>query len=147
MARGHTTITPILIAPCGMNCGICSGHLREKKQCLGCMRMNPSTPEYCRTCTIRFCRKPDRRKGKYCYDCTHYPCQRLKQLDKRYRTRYGMSMLENLALIKAKGIRYFVKQEQARWKCPKCGSVLCVHKPHCLSCGSIRLNETPIFKV
>ena len=25
-----------LIAPCGMNCGICVGHLREKNRCAGC---------------------------------------------------------------------------------------------------------------
>jgi hypothetical protein len=131
-------ITAILIAPCGMNCGICSGHLREKKPCPGCMRMSEDKPGYCRKCIIRFCRKANRRQGKYCYDCKQYPCLRLRQLDKRYRARYGMSMLENLALLKTKGVRALVRREQARWKCPNCGGVLCVHKPNCMFCGSAR---------
>ena len=27
-----------LIAPCGMNCGICYGYLREKNKCPGCRK-------------------------------------------------------------------------------------------------------------
>ncbi|MDD5456566.1 MAG: hypothetical protein PHV30_05985 [Candidatus Margulisbacteria bacterium] len=27
---------PALIAPCGMNCAICLGYLREKNKCPGC---------------------------------------------------------------------------------------------------------------
>lgn len=133
-----TSIRTVMIAPCGMDCAICLGHLREKRQCPGCLLRNRAKSAYCRKCSIRFCRKPGRRQGKFCFGCQNYPCQRLKQLDKRYRTRYGMSMLENLAFIKTNGIRRFVRQEQSRWRCPSCGRLLCVHRPQCLSCGAAR---------
>ncbi len=29
-------LNPVLIAPCGMNCGTCLGYLREKNKCVGC---------------------------------------------------------------------------------------------------------------
>ena len=58
----------------------------------------------------------------------------MKRLDKRYRTKYAMSMIDNLEYIKQFGIRDFVKQEKERWACPVCGEIICVHKPQCISC-------------
>ncbi len=64
---------------------------------------------------------------RFCSDgCENYPCRRLKNLDKRYRTKYGMSMLENLEFIRENGVRKFVKREQKRWK--KDGQIYCVHR-------------------
>jgi len=120
-----------LIAPCGMNCGICSGYLREKNKCHGCRGRGPGKPEYCKTCKMVTC---DKAKGKYCFSCDSYPCTRLKQLDKRYRTKYNMSMLENLENIRKLGIRKFVRNEKKRWAC-KCGGVINVHKGVCFECG------------
>jgi len=75
----------------------------------------------------------------FCSDkCEKFPCARLKNLDKRYRTKYKMSMLENLENIKKFEIKKFVKFEQKRWKCPKCGELLCVHRDSCLNCGEKR---------
>jgi ribosomal protein L37AE/L43A len=59
----------------------------------------------------------------------------LKQLDKRYRTRYGMSMIDNLNMINEFGIRHFIHNEKDKWICPKCGELICVHRPTCLTCG------------
>lgn len=121
-----------------MNCGICLGRFREKKRCPGCNLQNLDTPEYCRKCSIKFCAKRKNASADFCYVCDRFPCRRLKQLDKRYRERYGMSMLENLEFIKTQGIRAFVRQEKTRWLCPACGSLLCVHRDHCLACGAKR---------
>jgi len=63
---------------------------------------------------------------------------RLKNLDKRYTTRYGMSMLENLENIRVLGIEKFIETEQNRWKCPACGELRCVHRSSCLNCGTSR---------
>lgn len=60
---------------------------------------------------------------------------RLRQLDKRYRAKYGMSMTENLLRIQEIGVEAFVADEKPRWTCPECGSLLCVHLPHCGVCG------------
>ncbi|MEW6515391.1 MAG: DUF3795 domain-containing protein [candidate division FCPU426 bacterium] len=131
-----TTITAPLIAPCGMNCAICLGHLREKRHCPGCTLLNQTEDVYVRKCVLRLCQK--RGKRKHCFACGDYPCRRLKQLDKRYRLRYGMSMLENLAFIREQGIRAFVRQERVRWQCRSCGNLVCVHRENCLSCGAAR---------
>lgn len=64
-----------------------------------------------------------------------YPCQRLKNLDNRYRTKYGMSMFDNLLFIREKGLEKFLENEQDKWKCEICGSGLSVHRDNCLNCG------------
>jgi hypothetical protein len=72
---------------------------------------------------------------RYCFRCDSFPCDKLNHLDKRYRTNYGMSMIDNLVNIRKFGIRQFMRSEKERWTCPECGELLCVHKPQCLSCG------------
>ncbi len=119
-----------LIAPCGMDCAICSAFLREKNRCGGCSDANCSCRRHC---TIAACPK---RTGRYC-DCPDIPCRRLKQLDKRYRTKYHMSMLDNLAAIKKDGIRSFVLSERKRWTCPACGGTIDVHHHRCSACGKV----------
>ena len=124
-----------MIAPCGMNCRLCIAYVREKNRCPGCLFVAPNKSESCVKCRIKICEKRVKGKNKFCGDCDVFPCIRLKQLDKRYTKKHGMSMIENLKYIKDFGIRKFVKREQERWPCPKCGDLLCVHKPQCLACG------------
>jgi hypothetical protein len=100
-----------LIAPCGMNCGVCLHYLREQNKCPGCfsgrkVNQNPIK------CGIRLCKN---RKGEYCFNCDKFPCKRLEHLDKRYRDRYGMSEIENLKILQKKGINYLLAQEEKRW--------------------------------
>jgi hypothetical protein len=110
-----------LIAPCGMNCGVCMAYLREKNHCDGC-KAGPTSVS-CLRCKIRNCTE---RKGQYCFDCEKFPCDSLKHLDKRYRTKYEMSEIENLEFIRDNGIDEFVEKENARWVSDK--GVYCVHK-------------------
>jgi uncharacterized OB-fold protein len=44
-------------------------------------------------------------------------------------------MLENLEKVKNIGVSAFYENEKMRWCCAKCGSVICVHKGYCFSCG------------
>jgi hypothetical protein len=131
-----------LIAPCGMNCSICLGYLREKNQCSGCRDDLKDYPVYCTTCIIKNCELLDETASGFCYECRKYPCSRLKQLDKRYRTRYSMSMLENLERIREIGLPAFIEKERIRWTCPGCGATLCVHREFCLSCRETFIRET-----
>jgi hypothetical protein len=124
-----------LIAPCGMNCGICLGYLREKDKCPGCRGIDRNKPDYCVRCRIKNCGRIQNVKPGFCFQCEKFPCARLKQLDKRYRTRYNMSMLENLETIRELGIRQFAANEKVRWTCPECGGTICVHNRYCYSCG------------
>jgi hypothetical protein len=137
-----TVITSTMIAPCGMNCSICIGHLREKNKCPGCNMAGMNKPKYCITCSIKNCKELKKNNSKFCFDCSKYPCLCLRQLDKRYRTKYGMSMLENLENIRSKGIRSFVKNEKSRWMCRNCKSVLSIHRDECISCGAGRIKRS-----
>jgi hypothetical protein len=103
--------------------------LREKNRCPGC---NSPDRQHHRNCFLFSCGE---RKGRYCSACAEFPCQRLAQLDKRYRTKYHMSMLDNLAAIRKDGIRAFVKAERERWTCKACGGTIDVHHSRCSVCG------------
>ena len=128
-----------LIAPCGMNCGICMAYLREKNKCPGCRDDNGNLPEYCRKCIIRNCERLKENNWKFCSNkCEKFPCLKLKNLDKRYRTKYNMSEIENLEYIKKNGIRKFVRNEKMKWSCSECGGTICVHKGYCYSCGETK---------
>ncbi len=128
-----------MIAPCGMNCGLCIGHIREKNKCPGCREIDAYKSSYGRECHIRSCQILKNNNWKYCSEkCEKYPCSRLKNIDKRYRTKYGMSMIENLGNIEKLGIEKFVESEQNRWKCRQCGELLCVHRNVCIKCGKSR---------
>jgi hypothetical protein len=128
-------IQSILIAPCGMNCRLCCAYSREKNVCPGCHGDDRLKSKSCALCRIKKCVTAKRRRMTYCFECTDYPCDALNHLDKRYRTKYGMSMIANLEEIKQSGMRNFIKQEKVKWACSNCGEVLCVHKENCISCG------------
>jgi hypothetical protein len=146
IVRSGETVTPTgsgrkktmhtaLIAPCGMNCRLCRAYIRDRKACPGCRGDDRLKSRSCSLCRIKNCEKLKDGTSPYCFSCERFPCAPLKSLDKRYGTRYGMSMIDNLRSIKKSGIRHFIRSEQEKWTCPKCATILCVHKPYCLSCG------------
>ena len=128
MAR-KTAFKTTLIAPCGMNCAICMAFLREKNTCNGCYAPDRKCSL---RCTISACGNI---RDRYHHECGNFPCDRLRGLDNRYRTKYHMSMLDNLAAIKKDGIRAFVKSERERWTCKECGGTIDVHHYCCSACG------------
>lgn len=137
-----------LIAPCGMNCGVCVSYLAlknnlnkkgfRKTYCAGCLPRGKNCAFMKRQCDLLG-------KGlvRFCYECGDFPCRRLKDLDKRYRTKYHMSMIENLKFIKENGIGEFLEKEEAKWHCPDCGEVICCHNGLCLICDldTLQLNK------
>lgn len=125
-----------LIARCGMNCGICMGHLRDRKTCPGCNDPDDSSKAYhCVACAIKRCEHFPHGPEAFCVDCAKYPCARLRRLDKRYRSKYRMSMIENLGELQRVGVTAFVERERTRWACPHCGALVSVHRTACLACG------------
>ena len=136
----------VLISPCGMNCALCSGYLARKHDLkkTGIMRV------YCSGCRPRdkqcafLKKKCDLLMNgavEYCHECGDFPCQSLKRLDKRYRTNYRMSMIENLEYIKNNGISRFLEKEEENWKCPECGDSICCHNGICFNCGLEKLKN------
>jgi len=129
-----------LIAPCGMNCGICVAFF-------GYTLKGEKRKHRCNTCRSREsqcafikeeCGKLATKQIEYCFECTDFQCENLRTLDRRYRNKYGMSMIENLSYIQVNGIEQFLKKEQERWKCPNCGGIICVHNKTCYSCNQTR---------
>ena len=111
-----------LIAPCGMNCALCKAFLRQRNSCPGCRNLEKNLPLSIARCRMRLCRKS---AGDFCCDCADFPCDRLLHLDLRYRTRYGMSEIENLAFIRDQGIGKFLEKERAKYVSAR--GILCVH--------------------
>ena len=110
-----------LIAPCGINCGVCRAYLRKNNPCHGCRQAEKNLPKSRMDCKIRTCKK---REGDFC-DCKDFPCERLAHLDKRYRTKYDMSEIDNLKEIKEKGIEKFLAHQKQKYISEK--GVYCVH--------------------
>lgn len=128
---------PELIAPCGMNCGLCMCYLRDKNTCGGCRTPDEGKAKSVLACTIRTCETVHASESGFCAECSKLPCPRLKRLDARYRQKYRMSMLANLQMIRERGLEAFVESERERWACPQCGGVQCVHTAECIYCGHV----------
>jgi len=128
-----------MIAPCGMNCDLCMAYQRDKNTCKGCWSDNSHKSKSVLQCIIKNCDLLQKTDSKFCYECEQFPCKRLKQLDKRYCTKYTMSMIENLLFIKEFGLEKFQQSESIRWKCNTCGGLICVHKGYCQSCEKQKL--------
>ena len=113
-------------------------YVRDKNGCLGCKAGDEGKSKSCLACTIRNCELLRSGESAFCgSDCERFPCPRLKRLDARYRTKYRMSMLENLRAIRDVGVEAFVASERERWVCPGCGGLQCVHTPACVYCGHV----------
>ena len=121
-----------LIAPCGMNCNVCRAMLDNSgraKQCLGCKPRGKGCTYY-----GGMCAKVRDEKIRFCYECERFPCTKLKHLDKRYRARYGYSFIDALEFIRDHGMKAHLAKEKKRWKCPKCGGMVCIHNGKCYDC-------------
>jgi hypothetical protein len=133
-----------LIAPCGMNCALCVSYLAGKhdlnskgfhrKYCPGCRPRG-------KNCTFMksHCSLVGNGLVHFCYECSDFPCRRLKDLDKRYRTKYRMSMIDNLTFIKENGMPKFLEKEETTWQCSVCGGTICCHNGLCLQCDTEKL--------
>ena len=133
-----------LIAPCGMDCALCVSYQFGKND----LNRQGFGKAYCAGCRPRgknctFLKKQCSRLGEgrveFCFECEDFPCKRLTALDKRYRSKYHMSMIENLKDIKALGMEKFLEVEAEKWRCPKCGGVICCHNGLCLNCDLDKL--------
>jgi hypothetical protein len=141
-----------LIAPCGMNCGVCAGYLALRNDikrkgiripyCAGCRPRGKKCAFLKKRCTLLL-------NGivQYCFECAGYPCNNLVHLDKRYRTLYRMSMIENLSYIKEKGIELFLEKEKVKWHCPQCSEIVSCHNGICFNCGiDLLMNKKKIYR-
>ena len=124
-----------LFAPCGMNCMVCFAHCSTKKACGGCLGTDESKPGHCRTCLRK--NYAAERELSYCYECSDFPCRRIRDLDRSYRKRYGVSLIEQSLFVKENGIELFLENERKRYTCAACGGVISLHDHRCSECGRV----------
>lgn len=147
MKKQHkTTFAADLVAPCGMNCAICAAFLAKKRA----VKKSGIKMAYCAGCRPRGkmcawlkkrCALIRKDKIRFCSECPDFPCSPLKHLDRRYRTLFRMSMLDNLEYIGTSGIGSFLKKDRMRWSCDECGGVISCHNGICFNCGLEKLKK------
>ena len=128
-----------LVAPCGINCAVCACYLAlvhgawEKDikipHCPGCLPRKKMCAYL-----MKWCALIGKGRIRFCYECTKFPCKRLKALDGRYRARYRTSPVENLGRIRDRGMRSFLASQRRKWRCPRCGGMISCHNGLCFSC-------------
>lgn len=131
-----------LVAPCGMNCAICSRYLAyvnnlNKSQCAGCHASNYMCSYLFGKCTGINSALEGEATAKFCFECDQYPCREINRMDKRYRNNYKMSVIENLEAIKKNGIMQFIDDQYKAYNCPKCGELISIHNKKCFKCHKI----------
>ena len=142
---------PDLIAPCGMNCSLCvayqfnAGELNKRgfhrKYCPGCIPRGENCLHMAHNCDLLA-----NGRVRFCYECPSFPCPRLKALDKRYRSKYHMSMIENLQYIQMHGMQAFLAEQKKRWQCPRCEAMICCHNGLCLTCSIDKLVQNRKYR-
>lgn len=125
-------IETVMFAPCGMNCLVCYKHCNHKKPCGGCLKSDRGKPEHCRKCRIKDCTAE--KNITYCYECTDYPCKKIKSLEKSYNSRYQTSLVKNSTVVKEYGIETLLEQHREKYKCPDCGGIISLHDAECSEC-------------
>jgi hypothetical protein len=140
-----------LIAPCGMNCSLCIAYQFmkmdinkqgfHKKYCPGCIPRGENCIHMGDQCELL-----GKGSVRFCFECEALPCKRLKSLDKRYRTKYHMSMIENLLAVNEHGMQKFLEMEEEKWRCPECEGVICCHNGLCLNCQLDRLLQNKKYR-
>jgi len=135
-----------LIAPCGMNCAVCSGYLALQNDvkskglgipyCQGCRPRNKKCAFLKKRCGLLL-----NQKIHFCYECKKFPCENLKGLEKRYMTLFRTSFIKNLETIKNKGIEQLLKDQLKQWQCPSCGKMICCHNGLCFHCNYEQLKK------
>ena len=131
-----------LIAPCGMNCAICSRYLSyvnnlKRSQCTGCRPGNKKCTYLFGKCSgINSALKGNGTAG-FCFECDKYPCKQINRMDDRYRNNYKMSVKDNLEYINKMGIGKFIKEQYRKYRCSKCGGLISIHNRKCFNCDTI----------
>ena len=127
------------VAPCGMNCALCASYLAwvndlkskgiKMPYCTGCRTRN-------KQCTFvkKSCYRLLKGRVDFCFECSDFPCDHLKSLDARYKSRYKMSMIDNSRFIKEHGMQMFLEEQEKSWKCPNCSELICCHNGLCFNC-------------
>ncbi len=138
--------TAEMIAPCGLDCSICSGSQKKTDPCPGCKGPDENKPEFCaKKCGIILCQKRKQGGYEFCDECPDFPCVDVMEKENRYTTQYPLyeSPLQNIRDIRRVGMEAFLEAERKKWSCKECGSPISVHTGICSGCGRRYGNSKP----
>jgi hypothetical protein len=117
-----------LVAPCGIDCGLCSLHTckddpqvlerlvsrgipREKLPCAGCRGVQGNCPVIGGTCATYTC--VTEKKVEFCSRCGDFPCSKLNPAADRADVLPHNVKMFNLCTIERLGVDGFVKESAA----------------------------------
>ncbi len=154
-----------LAAACGTYCGACPAYLAkhgDKEQnkmrlqkrptktmkgvppsnwmdglvCDGCLS-GGKLAGHCQMCNIRLHALKTQSNSR-CSDCKELPCNRITNLINMGNYFHRDEYLPNLKKIREMGVQEWVKYEEKRWLCPKCGMPMSWYDAECAGCGEPR---------
>jgi len=141
-ANNMNVISKELIAPCGMNCAICSRYLAyinnlKRSQCVGCRLGNKKCSYLFGKCSGINHSLKGNASAVFCYECVQHPCREINRMDNRYQENYQMSVKENLLAIEKTGVRKFTDEQYEKYKCSRCGGLISIHNRKCFKCDKV----------
>jgi len=143
-----------LLSRCGIYCGACYIHRaevdgggfleyvagwqkapKEKVRCRGCIGPLDEMWLNCRRCTVRACLEE---KGYgFCHECPAFDdgsCERSERLN-RFCAERGEDPRGALTRIRAGDAEGWLREQDARWRCPSCGRPISWYEESCHHCG------------
>jgi len=103
-----------------------------KLQCHGCKSQDVF--ENCKGCTRRPCAQA---KGyDYCFQCPEYPCEIYTISKEKYNLAHHNVAQIRFKILQEKGCQEWLKYQENRWKCPKCGETFSWYEKTCFNCGN-----------
>lgn len=116
-------IEPAMLAACGVLCTACYKHHKVKKPCGGCQGADEGKSASCVNCVRKTC--ADAKGLTWCFECDEFPCKHINSLDKSYRTRYGVNLVQNGRDAKEQGMERFLAGQRDKYLCAECGGIIC----------------------
>jgi hypothetical protein len=107
--------------------------------CDGCLS-GGQLAAHCQRCNIRL-HALNTQNNSRCSDCDELPCYRITNLINMGGYLHRKEYLPNLEKIREMGVQEWVKYEEKRWRCPKCGLPMSWYDPECAGCGKPRSKQ------
>jgi hypothetical protein len=154
-----------LVAACGTYCGACPAYINKHSEdekrfssgstkalkgippsnwmdgllCDGCLS-GGMLAAHCQNCAIRLCAL-NKQENSRCTDCEELPCYRITNLINMGDYLHRKEYLPNLEKIREMGVQEWVKYEEQRWLCRRCGLPMSWYDAECAGCGEPRSED------
>lgn len=117
--------------------GIPPSNWMDGLRCDGCLS-GGVLAGHCKFCNIRLC-AANKQKDSRCTDCEELPCIRITTLiNMQGGYLHRKEYLPNLKKIREMGVQEWIKKEEERWRCPRCGLPMRWYDAECSGCGEPR---------